>query len=105
MNNLILDAEQIRREQVTFIAKVYAWMCGALALTAVTALITASSPAILELIFGNKILFYGLIIAELGLVWYLSSAIQRMSAAAAIFRMIFMDDYDVICLFEDRVNG
>ncbi len=89
MNNLILDAEQIRREQVTFIAKVYAWMCGALALTAVTALITASSPAILELIFGNKILFYGLIIAELGLVWYLSSAIQRMSAAAATGWFLF----------------
>lgn len=88
-NNLILDAEQIRREQVTFIAKVYAWMSGALALTAVTALITASSPAVLELIFGNRILFFGLIIGELGLVWYLSSAMQRMSAAAATGWFLF----------------
>ncbi|MBK6931450.1 MAG: Bax inhibitor-1/YccA family protein [Saprospirales bacterium] len=82
-NRVLLDAEQVQREQIAFIYKVYAWMGGALLLTAVVALLTASSPVMIQLIFGSKILFYGLIIGELALVWYLSAAIQRMSATAA----------------------
>ena len=82
-NHFVMDAEQVRREQISFINRVYAWMGGALLLTALVALVTASSPALLQLIFGSKILFYGLLFGELGLVWYLSSAIQRMSATAA----------------------
>ncbi len=82
-NHYVLDAEQVQREQISFINRVYAWMGGALLLTALVAMVTASSPALLQLIFGSKFLFYGLLFGELGLVWYLSSSIQRMSASAA----------------------
>lgn len=68
---------------VGFMSKVYIWMTFGLALTAITALITISSDTLINLIFGNKIVFYGLVIAELGLVIALSAAIKKISALAA----------------------
>jgi uncharacterized protein len=62
---------------------VYAWMGGGLALTALVSLITASSPALLQAILGNRILFYALIFGELGLVVAISGAINRISASTA----------------------
>jgi hypothetical protein len=62
---------------------VYAWMGGGLALTALVSLMTVSSPVLLEAILGNRILFYALIFGELGLVFAISGAINRISAATA----------------------
>lgn len=65
------------------VRNVYFYMCGALVITAVTAWGVATSPAILNLIFGNQLVFWGMLIAEIGLVVYLTAAIQRMSVATA----------------------
>jgi hypothetical protein len=54
-----------------------------LALTGLVAFYIASTPALLELIFRNQILFFGLIIAELALVFVISARIQRMQASTA----------------------
>ena len=62
---------------------VYAWMGGGLALTALVSLITASSPALLQTILGNRMLFYALLFGELGLVVAISGAINRISASTA----------------------
>jgi len=71
-------------ERVTaFLRKVYGWMCVGLGITATVALGVASSPELVRAIFGNKILFFGLIIAELGLVFYLSARISKMAASTA----------------------
>jgi hypothetical protein len=43
----------------------------------------ASSPALLQTIFGNRMVFFGLVIAELGLVFYLSARVNRMAAGTA----------------------
>lgn len=67
----------------SFFRNVYGWMTVGLGLTAVVALFTVSTPALMQMIFGNKLVFYGLIIAEFGLVIALSAAINRMSAATA----------------------
>ena len=68
-------------ERVTaFLRKVYGWMCVGLAITATVALGVASSPTLVQAIFGNKILFFGLFIAELGLVFYLSARINKIAA-------------------------
>jgi len=57
-------------ERVTaFLRSVYGWMCVGLGVTAVTAFAVAGSPALVQAIFGNRLLFFGLIIAELGLVF------------------------------------
>ena len=66
-----------------FLPKVYGWMTVGLALTALASVFTLSSEAALQLIFGNKLVFYGLIIGELGLVIAMSAAINRISAATA----------------------
>jgi FtsH-binding integral membrane protein len=66
-----------------FFPKVYNWMMAGLGLTALVAILTVSSPTMLRLVFGNQIVFFGLIIAELGLVITLSAAIRRLSAFAA----------------------
>jgi hypothetical protein len=54
-----------------------------LLLTAAMAVVTLSSPALLQLVFGNRLVFYGLILGELGLVIAVSAAINRLSAATA----------------------
>jgi len=64
---------------------VYAWMAGGLALTALVALMTVSTPGLLQVILGNRILFYALMFAELGLVVAISGAINKISASTAGF--------------------
>jgi hypothetical protein len=76
-------ADQTVTRQNTLIRQVYAWMGAGLTVTAITALITLSSPAILTAIVGNRLLFFGLMIGELALVFTLSGAINRLSAATA----------------------
>ncbi len=66
-----------------FLQKVYGWMCIGLGVTAVVAFAVAGSPAAVQAIFGNKILFYGLVFGELGLVFFLSARVNRMSPGTA----------------------
>jgi uncharacterized protein len=80
---MYMTPEQVRIEQASFISKVYGWMSFALALTGLTAVFVAMTPTLTHLIFGNKLVFYGLIIGELALVAWLSLAIQKMSATMA----------------------
>ena len=63
--------------------KVYVWMSLALAITGITAYGVATSPALLNIIFASKLTFYGLIIAELALVFWLSARYQNMSITTA----------------------
>ncbi len=73
----------IEAEQARFITKVYGWMSIGLALTGAVAYLVASSPTMLQLIFGNRLIFFGLVIGELLMVGYLAAAVTRMSAATA----------------------
>jgi FtsH-binding integral membrane protein len=74
------DAVSVER---TFMAGVYRWMSLGLALTALVAWQVASSEAALRLIVGNRMVFYGLMFAELGLVIAITAMVPRLSAAAA----------------------
>lgn len=62
---------------------VYAWMCAALAMTALTALTVAKNGDLVMRIAQTPLLFWGIMIAELGLVVWLSARIMKMSFAAA----------------------
>ncbi len=66
-----------------FIRSVYNWMAAGLALTGVVALYTASNETLIRLIFSNQLLFFGLIIGELALVFFLSARIQKIQASTA----------------------
>lgn len=67
-----------------FMWKTYRWMTFALLITGAVAWVVASSPTLVNAILGNQILFYGLIIAELGLVFYFSSRAASMPATTAM---------------------
>lgn len=66
-----------------FMAGVYKWMAIGILLTAFVSYYVSMTPTLLQAIVGNRILFFGLILAELGAVLYLSFAIQRISAMTA----------------------
>lgn len=67
----------------TFMAQVYGWMTVGLLLTAFVAFYVASSYELQEMIFSSKVVFFGLIIAQLGLVFVLSGMVHKMSGAMA----------------------
>lgn len=68
--------------------KVYVWMTLAMAITGVTAYGVATSQAILSMIFGNQIVFWGLVIAELALVFGISGMLNRISIATATMMFV-----------------
>lgn len=70
-----------------FMARVYRWMAAGLALTGLVAWGVAGSPEALQFIFGNRIVYYGLLIAQLAMVWTFSkvSRSAAFSTAAAMF--------------------
>ncbi|PQQ40143.1 hypothetical protein C6H65_16850 [Photorhabdus luminescens] len=67
----------------TYMAQVYGWMTCGLLLTAFVAWYVSQNQDIVEYIFSNSVLFYGLIIAQFGLVFVLSGMINRMGASLA----------------------
>jgi FtsH-binding integral membrane protein len=58
-------------------------MAVGLGLTALVAYYVSNSQAAIQFVFGNTMVFYGLIIAELGFVFYLSARIQKIQASTA----------------------
>jgi len=66
-----------------FIRSVYNWMAGGLALTGFMAYYVSTNEPILRLIFGNRLLFFGLIFAEIILVFSLIARVNKMQASTA----------------------
>ena len=77
----INNAEQLVQRK--FLTKVYGWMSLALLLSGITAFIVATSPFLINLVFGNKIGFPLLAIGEIVLVWWLSASIRKISTMTA----------------------
>ena len=67
----------------SFIRSVYNWMAVGLALTGGVAWMVAGSETLLRLFLGNRLLFFGLIIAELVLVFTLSARVAKLRASTA----------------------
>jgi FtsH-binding integral membrane protein len=59
----------------------YRWMSVGLGITGLVALLVSQSPAALELIMSNRIVFYALLIAQLGMVIAFGSVAARASTA------------------------
>ena len=68
--------------------KVYGLMAGGLALTALVAWFVLQS-GLIDVIVGNRMLFYGLILAELALVFGVSAAINRLSPLTSMGLFLF----------------
>lgn len=76
------DPQAVERETATsfpsLMSKVYLWMTFALAMTGLTAFYVASNEALVYSIASSAGIVWGLVIAELALVWILSANIMRM---------------------------
>lgn len=66
-----------------FIRSVYNWMAIGLGLTAFVAFYVAGSESLVKIIFSNPLIFFGLIIAELALVFSISARVHKMQASTA----------------------
>ena len=74
----------VRDVRVTaFLSKVYGWMFLGLLITAGTAVVVASSPVLIETLILNRILFWILVFAQLGLVFYLAARVEKLAPATA----------------------
>ena len=79
----------VRDERVgAFLSKVYGWMFIGLLITSLTAFAVASSPALIELV-THRLAFWVVVIAQLGLVFYLSARVEHMAptTAAGLFML------------------
>ena len=67
----------------TFLRTVYGWMCVGLAITAVVAYSIASSPALIQTLVTNHLVFIGLFVGQIALVFYLSARVDRLAPGTA----------------------
>jgi uncharacterized protein len=70
-------------ENARFMAKVYKWMSFGIALTGFVAYRIGSDEQLAMQIVSNQLLFWGLVIAQLGAVFFLAARIQKMKAMTA----------------------
>jgi FtsH-binding integral membrane protein len=82
-DRVFVSPEDAAERVSSFLRSVYAWMCGGLAITAVTATLVAASPAIVGAIAGSRPLFWAIVIAQLGLVFVLSGRVHTLAASTA----------------------
>ena len=94
LKNLTVD-EQLSMSSAfpVLMRKVYVWMTLALVITGFTAYGVATSPGVLQAIYSNQLLFWGMIIAEFALVIGVSAAINRISLTTATLMFVL---YSVI---------
>jgi FtsH-binding integral membrane protein len=83
MESLSLQKSQVQIRVNTFIRSVYNWMAIGLGITGFVAFYISNSEAMLRLIFGNQLIFFGLIIGELALVFSLAGRVHKMQASTA----------------------
>ena len=79
-----------REVSTSFVLKVYNWMTMGLAVTALVALaIEMVIPDVRIVMLHYPIIFWGLLIMELVIVWGLSAAINKLPAVLAILTFLF----------------
>ncbi len=83
METVPLQKTQTQVVVNSFIRSVYNWMAVGLALTGIVAFYVGHSESITRMIFGNRIIFFALIIGELVLVFTLSARISKLNASTA----------------------
>lgn len=72
-----------------FLRSVYGWMCVGLGITAAVAWGVAGSPSVVQAIAANPILRWSVLLAPLGLVFFLSYRVNKMSPGTAATAFTF----------------
>lgn len=87
----VQDLEQIVRQREgalstafpALMRKVYVWMALALVITGICAFGTASSPHLMTALYSSRAAIWILLIAEIGLVFYTTARIDKLSLSTA----------------------
>jgi FtsH-binding integral membrane protein len=83
-NQTSIAPPQISDERVgAFLRSVYGWMCVGLLITAGVAFAVASSPTFIETLLVNRVLIWIILLAQLGLVFYLSARVDKVAPTTA----------------------
>lgn len=80
--------EQMSLAFPALMRKVYVWMTLALVITGVTAYGVAASPSLIYTLMSSEYLFWGCLLGELGLVYFISSRIMNLSLTTATLLFI-----------------
>ncbi|AHF96976.1 MULTISPECIES: Bax inhibitor-1/YccA family protein [Desulfurella] len=88
MPNSILRTQEQAISASSFISKVYLWMFFGLGLTFLVSYAVSINKQITMAIAANPILFWVLVIGELGLVFTISAGINKLNAQVAAFLFI-----------------
>ena len=75
--------DSVAAEQQRFMVRVYNWMTAGLAITGFMAFYVSNNETIMNIIFGNPIMPIVLMIAQIGLVFWLASRVMQMSVSQA----------------------
>ena len=83
-NQTSIAPPQITDERVgAFLRSVYGWMCLGLLVTAGVAFAIASSETFIETLLLNRVLIWVILLAQLGLVFYLSARVDKVAPTTA----------------------
>ena len=66
----------------TFLRTVYGWMCAGLGITALVAY-SIVSTGMVQVLVSSHLLFVGLFVAQIGIVFYLSARVERIAPGTA----------------------
>ena len=80
--------DRTTKSQITIINQSFGWMFVGLLVTALSSFFVASSQTLMNAIYSSTIIFWVLAIAELLIVFVLSSKIQSMSYLEAVFAFL-----------------
>ena len=78
-----MSVDAVAAEQQRFMVRVYNWMTAGLAITGFMAFYVSNNETIMSIIFGNPIMPIVLMIAQIGLVFWLASRVMQMSVSQA----------------------
>ena len=78
-----MSVDALAAEQQRFMVRVYNWMTAGLAITGFMAFYVSNNETIMSIIFGNPIMPIVLMIAQIGLVFWLASRVMQMSVSQA----------------------
>ena len=78
-----MSVDSVAAEQQRFMVRVYNWMTAGLAITGFMAFYISNNVTIMQIIFGNPIMPIVLMIAQIGLVFWLASRVMQMSVSLA----------------------
>ena len=81
--NLSSAANVSKTNVAQLVKNVYLWMTLSLVVAGVVSLAVAGSEQITRMVLGNSAIFWVLLIAEIGLVFYISARIMKISFATA----------------------